>query len=91
MSRPAWIAAIAALGLALGGCGKTVNEQDMERDIANDLAKGVRVKAKVDCPDGQEAEKGTKFACRATVGKASMTVDVTMTSETAFTYRPRWR
>jgi hypothetical protein len=79
------ITAAGTAALLLAGCGtSTVDTKKLEGDLASQLAPQAGVSAddlKVECPDDQEAKKGTKFECEMTYKKQKRTIVVTLTSE----------
>jgi len=75
---------IAAVPVALGfaGCAKQIDEKDIESKIAENIAQTTGgQKPKIDCPGGQDAKKGNRFNCTATIGGNKATVIVTLTSD----------
>lgn len=78
------LAAIVSI-LALTGCAKTVDADDLEGQLADELAPqaGLKVdEVSVDCPDDEEIEKGREFDCTLTTPEGDdITVTVTLTDD----------
>ena len=77
--------AVLVVGLAVAGCGSTVDSEQMEEDLANQLSEQAGVEAadvSVDCPDDEEAEEGNEFDCTLTAPNGDeVTVNVTITND----------
>jgi outer membrane murein-binding lipoprotein Lpp len=72
----------AAVGaLALAGCSTTVNTDDLEGQIAQELEAQAGVRARsVECPDDVAPEAGATFECTATAEDGS-TATITVTQQ----------
>ena len=59
------VAALSLAGFGALGCGtETIDAQDLEEEISNDLEQSAgNAPESVDCPDDIEAENGTEFTC----------------------------
>ncbi len=78
---------VLAVPLLLAGCAQKIKTGQMESKIAEDYARGIGVKPKVDCPDGRKAEKGNTFECAATIGSEKVKLLVTVVDDGGrFTY-----
>jgi hypothetical protein len=70
-----------ALGLALtaatlGACGSNVDRQDLEKKIADFVAKQTGTTIAVHCPDGVKADAGNRVRC--TTELAGAPTDITI-------------
>lgn len=81
--RRALAAALLAVAAVAAGCGKSVDSEQMERDITADFAKGAGFEPSefsVACPDDQDAEEGNEFDCTLTAPNGDeVVVNVTIT------------
>ena len=79
----AGLAAVVALGLA--GCGNTLDTDDLESQLVDQLSADAGVDPEdvsVDCPDDIEAEEGREFECTLTApNDDEVTVEVTLTND----------
>ena len=81
---PAAVIAIVAAGLLVAGCGgEEIDTGQMEQDLVGQLSLDAGVdpaQVSVECPEGEEAEGGTKFQCTLTAPNGDeVAVDVTIT------------
>lgn len=78
-------ASAAVLALVAAGCGKTIDSEDLEGKLADQLAPQAGVEASevsVACPDDQEVEAGAKFDCTLTAPNGDeVRVEVTLTDD----------
>jgi uncharacterized protein DUF4333 len=73
------IALALVLGAVFAGCGETIDEKDLEAQLQTKLAPDGGA---VDCPGGQEVEKGRTFDCTLTApGGRTKRVAVTLTDD----------
>jgi translation initiation factor 1 (eIF-1/SUI1) len=79
------IALAAALVAVLAGCSETINNDDLETKLREQLAPQGGAKPEdisVDCPDDQEVKKGHKFRCTLTAPDGTKApVAVTLTDD----------
>jgi hypothetical protein len=65
-----------------------VDPTSVERALARYYGTGLGgPSAHADCPSGRPAKKGTRFRCTVRLGRSSVDVEVTMTTDTKFTFR----
>ena len=81
---PAAVIALVAAGLLVSGCGgDEIDTGQMEQDLVGQLSLDAGVdpaQVSVECPEGEEAEGGTKFQCTLTAPNGDeVAVDVTIT------------
>lgn len=77
----ATIAGLVAI-FALAGCSKTVDSDDLESQLTEQLAPQLGTtedQASVDCPDDEKAEKGNTFTCTFSDDKSGQSIDVEVT------------
>ena len=77
--------ALAVAALAVAGCSKTIDTEDLENQLRTQMAPQGGAKPEditVDCPEDQEIEKGRKFSCTLTAPDGSKArIDVTLTDD----------
>lgn len=85
------VGALLFAAIAVGGCGKTIEEGDLESEISGNLRTQLKgQKITVDCPEGEEAKKGNAFSCRARIGVRDAIVDVRLQDDAGkFSFRVR--
>ncbi len=74
---PAVLALVAALGLA--ACAKTVDADDLESQLEDQVAASESSNITAECPDDEKAEQGNEFTCKLTDEKSGQTIDVIVT------------
>jgi hypothetical protein len=79
----------AALGLALtaatlGACGSNVDRQDLEKKIADFVAKQTGTKIAVHCPDGVRADTGNRVRCSTELSGAPTDITIQFVGDGRF-------
>lgn len=90
MRKPTWTPMLlGVVVLGLGGCTKTVGNEDAESKAAKTLSAQVGQKVSVKCPGRLEAKKGKEYDCTATAADGSrMRLRLTMVDDSGrFTFR----
>lgn len=89
--RAPLLLAVPVLALALTGCAKKIDQQDLEKKISQSLSQQLGgTRPVVHCPGGKEAKKGNTFACTATLTGQKATIQVRLTDDNGrFTYQVR--
>ena len=79
------VALLATASLAIAGCGNTLDTDDLEGQLVDQLSEDAGVDpadVSVDCPDDIEAEEGREFECTLTApNDDEVTVEVTLTND----------
>ena len=83
--RVCFLPLIAVAALGLGACGNTLDSEDLEGQLVDEIAPGFDVDpddASGDCPDDIEIEEGREFECTLSApDRGEITVDVTLTDD----------
>ncbi len=83
--RTAFAGFAAVVALSLVGCGNTLDSDDLESQLVDQLSADAGVDPEdvsVDCPDDIEAEEGREFECTLTApNDDEVTVEVTLTND----------
>ena len=78
-------AVFAGVALSIGACGNTLDAEDLEGELVDQLSTDAGVDPEgvsVDCPGDIEAEEGRKFECNLTAPNGDeVTVEVTLTDD----------
>lgn len=86
-NRHLLLAAVAALAVAGCGNGKTVDSEQVEKGIKDDLSTSTADVKSAKCPDDVKSEDGAEFICEVDfTNGATGKVDVTQTGSKTFTY-----
>jgi uncharacterized protein DUF4333 len=73
---------VAGLLLLGAACGRTLDTQGLEDQIADLLAqRGGPAVESIDCPEDVKVEQGATFECTATGQDATWTIEVTQTDD----------
>lgn len=65
--------------LVLAACAKTVDSDDLENQLEEQLGNSGASGFAADCPDDEKAEQGNEFTCTLTDDKSGQTIDVIVT------------
>ena len=64
--RPAFLAAVSVLGLALTACGSSIEQDELQRQVSSTIESQFGVSADISCPGALDAEVDATTECTAT-------------------------